>query len=44
VPFGWKLADDGLLIEDAQAQAAIATMREARAAGRTACANAPRCP
>jgi DNA invertase Pin-like site-specific DNA recombinase len=33
VPFGWKLADDGLLVEDAQAQAAIATMREARAAG-----------
>jgi DNA invertase Pin-like site-specific DNA recombinase len=35
VPFGWKLADDGLLVEDAQAQAAIATMREARAAGRS---------
>lgn len=33
VPFGWKLADDGLLVEDAQAQAAIVTMREARAAG-----------
>ena len=33
VPFGWKLVDDGLLVEDAQAQAAIATMREARAAG-----------
>jgi putative DNA-invertase from lambdoid prophage Rac len=33
VPFGWKLADDGLLVEDAQAQAAIATMREARVTG-----------
>lgn len=35
VPFGWKLADDGLLVEDAQTQAAIATMRKARAAGRS---------
>ena len=33
VPFGMKLAEDGSLVPDAQAQAAIATMREARAAG-----------
>jgi putative DNA-invertase from lambdoid prophage Rac len=37
VPFGWKLAEDGSLIPDAQAQAAIATMVQARAAGRSLC-------
>jgi hypothetical protein len=31
--FGWKLVDNGLLVEDPIAQAAIAAMREARAAG-----------
>jgi DNA invertase Pin-like site-specific DNA recombinase len=33
VPFGMELAEDGSLVPDAQAQAAIVTMREARAAG-----------
>src|SRR3954452_8149555 len=32
VPFGWKLAEDGSLVPDPVAQAAIATMREAHAA------------
>ena len=35
VPFGWKLAEDGSLVPDPVAQAAIATMAQARAAGRS---------
>ena len=35
VPFGMELAEDGSLVPDPTAQAAIATMREARAAGRS---------
>jgi len=35
VPFGMELAEDGSLVPDPIAQAAIATMREARAAGRS---------
>jgi DNA invertase Pin-like site-specific DNA recombinase len=35
VPFGMELAEDGSLVPDPVAQASIATMREARAAGRS---------
>ena len=35
VPFDMELAEDGSLVPDPVAQAAIATMREARAAGRS---------
>jgi putative DNA-invertase from lambdoid prophage Rac len=35
VPFGMELAEDGSLVPDPIAQAAIATIREARAAGRS---------
>jgi putative DNA-invertase from lambdoid prophage Rac len=35
VPFGMDLAEDGSLVPDPIAQAAIATMRDARAAGRS---------